>query len=45
MTGNPSLQNATEALNKGAAAYIMKPLNVEETLKRVKRLLEKQGGE
>lgn len=30
MTGNTSLQMAIEAMNKGAYAYILKPINMEE---------------
>jgi len=42
MTGNPSLQNAVEALNKGADAYIMKPLDMEKVLTTLKDQLNKQ---
>jgi len=45
MTGNPSLQNAVEALNKGADAYIVKPLDVEKILATIKEQLEKQRKE
>ncbi len=45
MTGNPSLQNAVEALNKGADAYIMKPLDIEKLLETIKAQLEKQRKE
>jgi len=45
MTGNPSLQNAVEALNKGADAYIMKPLNIEKILSTIKEQLEEQRKE
>ena len=45
MTGNPSLQNAVEALNKGADAYIMKPLDIEKILATIKEQLEKQRKE
>lgn len=42
MTGNPSLQNAVEALNKGADAYIMKPLDIEKVLATLEEQLDKQ---
>jgi two-component system nitrogen regulation response regulator GlnG len=42
ITGYPSLQNAVEALNKGADAYIMKPLNMDKMLATIKEQLQKQ---
>lgn len=45
MTGNPSLQNAVEALNRGADAYIMKPLDIEKMLATIAEQLEKQDQE
>ncbi|MCK4633884.1 response regulator [Candidatus Bathyarchaeota archaeon] len=42
MTGYPSLQNAVEAVNKGANAYILKPFKVEGVLKMIKEELKKQ---
>jgi DNA-binding NtrC family response regulator len=42
MTGNPSLQNAVEALNKGADAYIMKPLDIQKVLVTLEEQLSKQ---
>jgi len=45
ITGHPTLQNAVEALNKGADAYIMKPLNIEKMLATIKEQLEKQKEE
>jgi DNA-binding NtrC family response regulator len=42
ITGHPSLQNAVEALNKDADAYIMKPLNMDKILATVKEQLQKQ---
>ena len=42
MTGNPSLQNAVEALNKGADAYLMKPLDIGKVLATLEEQLEKQ---
>ena len=40
VTGYPSLQNAVEALNLGAASYIMKPINPAEMLKTIKNKIE-----
>ena len=45
VTGFPSLQNTIEALNKGADAYLVKPVDVEELLKVVREQIEKQVGE
>ena len=45
ITGYPTLQNAVEALNKGADAYIMKPLEMEKVLATIKEQLEKQRKE
>ncbi len=42
ITGYPSLQNAVEALNKGADAYIIKPVNIDEMLATVKYHLDRQ---
>ncbi|MDH5450684.1 MAG: response regulator [Candidatus Bathyarchaeota archaeon] len=42
ITGYPSLQNAVEALNKGADAYIIKPLNIDKTLATIEEHLTKQ---
>jgi len=42
MTGNPSLQNAVDALNKGADAYIMKPLDIAKVLATLEEQLDKQ---
>jgi DNA-binding NtrC family response regulator len=45
MTGNPSFQNAVEALNRGADAYIMKPFEMQKVLANVKDQLDKQEEE
>jgi DNA-binding NtrC family response regulator len=42
ITGYPSLQNAIEAVNKGADAYLLKPFNVEATLGLIREHLKKQ---
>jgi DNA-binding NtrC family response regulator len=43
VTGYPSLENAKEAVNKGADGYVVKPiLNIEEFLNTVKEHLKKQ---
>lgn len=42
ITGYPSLQNAVEAVNKGADAYIIKPLDIDRTLATIEEHLEKQ---
>jgi len=42
ITGYPSLQNAMESVNKGADAYILKPLNIDNVLSTIKEHLRKQ---
>ena len=42
VTGYPSLENAVEALNLGADAYVIKPVKPEELLEVVKTKLEEQ---
>jgi len=42
LTGYPSMQNAVEAVNKGADAYIIKPLNMDNVLNTVKEHLKRQ---
>jgi len=42
ITGYPSLQNAVEALNKGADAYVIKPLNMDKVLATIEDHLERQ---
>lgn len=42
ITGYPLLENAVEALNLGADAYIIKPVKPEKLLKVVKEKLEEQ---
>ncbi|MCD6240218.1 response regulator [Candidatus Bathyarchaeota archaeon] len=45
ITGYPTLQNAIEAVNKGADAYIVKPINMDEALKTIREQLQKQAEE
>ena len=42
VTGYPSLENAIEALNLGADAYLIKPVKPEKLLALVEEKLEKQ---
>ncbi len=42
ITGYPSLQNAVEAINKGADAYIIKPIDIDKALNTIEEHLEKQ---
>ena len=42
ITGYPSLQNAIEAVNKGADAYILKPFNMDSVLNTISEHLKKQ---
>ena len=45
VTGYPSMQNAISALNKGADAYLLKPVDVEKLLNTVKEQLQAQDNE
>jgi DNA-binding NtrC family response regulator len=45
ITGYPTLKNAVEALNKGADAYITKPLDIEKVLATIAEQLQKQRRE
>jgi len=42
LTGYPSLENAVEAVNKGADGYIIKPFNMDNLLDVMKKHLEEQ---
>lgn len=42
-TGYPKLENAVKALNEGADAYIMKPVDIEELLATIEEKLEEQA--
>jgi DNA-binding NtrC family response regulator len=45
ITGYPSVQNAIEALNKDADAYILKPFNLDKVLATIKEQLKEQKRE
>ena len=45
ITGYPTLQNAVDAVNKGADAYITKPFDVERVLSSISEQLRKQNQE
>jgi DNA-binding NtrC family response regulator len=45
ITGYPTLQNAIEAVNRRADAYIMKPFDVKKVLEVIKDQLKKQEEE
>ncbi len=45
VTGYPSMQNAINALNKNADAYLLKPVDVEKLLITVKEQLKNQRDE
>lgn len=45
VTGYPTLQNAVDAVNKGADAYIIKPFDVKKVLKTIQEQLGKQQNE
>ncbi len=42
VTGFPSLENAVEALNRGADAYVVKPVKAEELIRVVSEKLREQ---
>ena len=42
ITGFASVETAIQALNKGASAYITKPLNIDELCSKVEEAIEKQ---
>jgi len=42
VTGYPSLSNAVEAVNKGADAYLLKPLAMGDVLRTIREHLDKQ---
>jgi two-component system response regulator HydG len=44
LTGYPAMNNAVTAVNKGADAYLIKPVNTDELLTVVKDRLAKQAG-
>jgi DNA-binding NtrC family response regulator len=45
ITGYPALQNAMDAVNKGADAYVLKPPKMKELLNTLKEHLQKQKEE
>jgi DNA-binding response OmpR family regulator len=45
VTGYPSLQNAVDALNKNADAYLIKPVEIKELVRKVKEQLQEQEDE
>ena len=42
ITGYPTLENAVEAVNRGADAYVLKPFDIPKVLKTIKEQLRKQ---
>lgn len=42
LTGYPSMQNAIDAVNKGADGYVVKPVKMDDLLRVVKERLSKQ---
>jgi len=45
ITGYPTLQNAIEAVNRGADAYIVKPFDMDKVLATIREQLRKQEEE
>ena len=42
LTGYPSMNNAVEAVNRHADAFLLKPVDVDELLKKIRELLIQQ---
>ena len=42
ITGNPSLENSVDAVNAGASAYMMKPIQFEPMMQHIHGVLERQ---
>ena len=42
VTGQATMENAVQALNKGASGYVTKPLDLDEVLAKIIECLEKQ---
>jgi DNA-binding NtrC family response regulator len=42
ITGYPSMENAIEAVNRGADGYIVKPYTMQDLLRKIKEHLQKQ---
>ena len=45
ITGYPSLENAIEAVNRGADAYMVKPYNIDDLMRTIEESLRKQEEE
>jgi len=45
ITGFPSLENAVKAVNEGAHGYVLKPFNIEELLKMIRKCLGEKAAE
>ncbi len=45
LTGYPSMQNAVEAVNRNADAYLVKPVNLDELLELIREQLKLQEAE
>ncbi|MBI5968708.1 MAG: diguanylate cyclase [Deltaproteobacteria bacterium] len=42
ITGNPSLQDSVDALNAGASAYLLKPIQNDQMMKYINETIERQ---
>jgi two-component system response regulator AtoC len=45
ITGFPSLENAVKAVNEGAHGYVLKPFNMSELLKMIRKRLDEKAVE
>ena len=45
ITGFPSLENAVKAVNEGAHGYVLKPFNMSELLKMIRKRLDEKAAE
>jgi DNA-binding response OmpR family regulator len=45
ITGFPSLENAVKAVNEGVDGYVLKPFNIGELLKMIRKRLDEKAAE
>lgn len=45
ITGFPSLENAVQAVNQGAHGFVLKPFNIGELLKMIRKRLDEKAAE
>jgi DNA-binding NtrC family response regulator len=45
ITGHPSIENAVKSVNEKADGYLLKPINIEEMLEMIKKILGEKANE